>query len=179
MAQAPAAPPPPAPVEEGLRVPPGAMVQYYSDLASGLIAPEDMRIEDVTFTVQIDPQGNVVFETDPIEVLARYNLAIRGVSGWVMDPDILGPAGALVRFQLQEAGRNFTVFKRPVNMQSLLSRDGGGDIVRWDGVYICVPGTTLEALWTVDTNRWPALVGAAREFGIQLLGDYVACAPGP
>ena len=51
--------------------------------------------------------------------------------------------------------------------------------MRWDGVYICVPGTTLEALWTVDTNRWAALVVAAREFGIQLLGDYVACAPGP
>jgi hypothetical protein len=50
-------------------------------------------------------------------------------------------------------------------------------VAAWDGVYITVPGTDLAVAWSVDTQRWPALVGATKEFGVQLLGDYVACAP--
>lgn len=167
------APGAPAPVH----VPPGALVQYYNDLASGLVVPEDMRLEDLQYRVQIDPAGNIVFDTPAIMLVSRYNFAFRRVTGWVMDPDLAGPAPALVNFQIHEQGRNFDVFKRPVSMQSLLSREGSGNIHEWDGVYICVPGTEVEVQWTVDTARWPALVGAAREFGIQLLGDYVACAP--
>jgi len=178
-AAAPAAPPerPAGLLPKGIA--PGALVQYYNDLASGMVVPEDMRLEDLQFRVQIDQNGNIVFNTQPILLVSRYNFAFRRVTGWVMDPDFAGPAPALVDFQIQEQGRNFDIFKRPVSMQSLLSRNGSGNIHEWDGVYIMVPGTTVEVIWTVDTVRWPALVGAARELGIQLLGDYVACAPSP
>jgi hypothetical protein len=159
----------------GVAIPPGALVQYYSDLASGVIAPEDMRIEDLEFRVQIDPLGAILFQSRPVTLISRYNFAFRRVVGWVMDPDLAGPAPALVGFQVQEGGRDFSIFKRPVSMASLLSRQGSSH--EWDGVYITVPGTDLDVAWTVDTARWPALVGAAREFGVQLLGDYVACSP--
>lgn len=172
-----AAPPQPGLLPKGIA--PGATVQYYNDLASGLLVPEDMRVEDLQFRVQIDPNGNIVFNTDPVELVSRYNFAFRRVTGWAMDPDLVGPAPPLVSFQIQEQGRDFNLFKRPVNMASLLSRNGSGNIHEWDGVYITVPGTSLAVLWTVDNARWPALVGASREFGIQLLGDYVACAPSP
>ena len=154
---------------------PGALVQYYNDLSSGVIVPEDMKIEDLKFTVKIDPSGNITAQSDPVLLISRYNFALRRVMGYVMDPHFAGSAPALVDFQVREAGRNFDVFKRPVNMGSLLN--GAAQPAEWDGVYITVPGTTLEVNWTVDNARWPALVGAAKEFGVQLLGDYVACSP--
>jgi hypothetical protein len=158
-------------------VPPGALVQYYSDLASGAIAPEDMRIEDLQFRVQIDPAGQIVFESDKVSLISRYNFALRRIVGFAMDPDLVGAAAYLVGVQVREEGRNFEIFKRPVNLQSILDGAGKSDIATWDGVYITVPGTDLSVVWSVDTTRWPALVGTSKEFGVQLLGDYVACTP--
>jgi len=57
-----------------------------------------------------------------------------------------------------------------------MSTSGAGNLAEWDGVYITVPGTQIEVAWVVDT-RWAALVGATREFGVQLMGDLVACRP--
>jgi hypothetical protein len=156
-------------------VPPGALIQYYSDLSSGLLPPEDMRVEDLQFRVRIDPAGNITFESPAVTLISRYNFAFRRVSGFIMDPDLSGAAPMLVNFQIQEQGRDFSVFKRPVSMQSLLSRSGSGNLAEWDGVYITVPGTDLAVSWTVDTARWAALVGATKEMGVQLLGDYVVC----
>ena len=158
-------------------VPPGALVQYYSDLASGAIAPEDMRIEDLQFRVQIDPAGQIAFESDKVSLISRYNFAIRRIVGFAMDPDLNGAAPYLVGVQVREEGRNFEIFKRPINLQALLDSGGKSDLVAWDGVYITVPGTDLSVVWSVDTTRWPALVGTSKEFGVQILGDYVACAP--
>ncbi len=170
----PPAPQPPQQDDE-LRVPPGALIQYYSDLSSGLLPPEDMRIEDLQFRVQIDPLGNITTETPAVTLISRYNFAFRRVSGFIMDPDLAGAAPALVNFQIREQGRDFDVFKRPVSMSSLLSRSGSGNIAEWDGVYITVPGTDIAVQWSVDTQRWPVLVGATKELGVQLLGDYVVC----
>lgn len=157
-----------------VRVPPGALLQYYSDLSSGILAPEDMRIEDLHFRVQINPLGQIVTESSKVTLISRYNFAFRRVVGFGMDPDFLGAAPALVSFQIQEQGRDFSVFKRPVSMASVLG-PGGSGISEWDGVYITVPGTDLAVNWTIDTARWPALVGATKELGVQLLGDYVVC----
>lgn len=161
--------------DDSLPVPPGALVQYYSDLASGAIAPEDMRIEDLQYRVQIDPAGNITFESDKVTLISRYNFAIRRIVGFAMDPEFAGIAAFLVTVQVREEGRNFDIFKRPVNMASLL-RDADG-VASWDGVYITVPGTDLSVNWSIDTQRWPALVGVTKEFGVQIIGDYVACTP--
>ena len=92
-----------------------------------------------------------------------------------MDPGFVGAAPFLVGLNVKEQGRDFNVFKRPVSMQSLLSGVGAGFSAEWDGVYITIPGTDLDVEWTVDSARWAALVGTTKEFGIQLLGDYVIC----
>ncbi len=164
-----------APAAPGIHVPPGSLIQYYSDLASGLLPPDNMRLEDLSFRVRIDPDGEIQFESPAVTVLSRYNFAFRRAAGWGMDPDLQGAAPALVSFQIKEQGRDFRVFKKPVPMASLQNRSGSGNTVEWDGVYICVPGTDLEVEWTVDTSRWASLVGATREMGVQLVGDYVIC----
>lgn len=163
-------------MERAQQIPPGALVQYYNDLASGVLAPEDMRIEDLQFRVQIDPAGNIVTATDAITLVSRYSFVFRRVMGFMMDPDVAGAAPSLVNFQVRENGRNFDIFKRPVSMQPLLGR-AGLNVMEWDGVYSTVPGTDISVEWTVDTQRWAALVGASKEFGVQLMGDYIACAP--
>jgi hypothetical protein len=175
MGQPPAVPQAGMPEEHGVPVPPGPLVQYYSDLAGGAIAPEDMRIEDLQFRVQINPQGQIIFESPKVSLISRYNFALRRIVGFAMDPVLVGPAAFLVGVQVREEGRNFDIFKRPISMASLLRNSEG--VAAWDGVYITIPGTDLSVLWSVDTARWPALVGAAREFGVQLMGDYVACTP--
>ncbi len=164
--------------ERGQRVPPGNLVQYYSDLASGAIVPEDMRLEDIEFRVRIDPTGQITFQTPSVMLVSRYNFALRRIQGFVMDPNIAGAAPSLVNFNVREQGRNFDLFKRPISMQSLVGLNGRDAEAEWDGVYITVPGTEMEVAWVIDTPRWAALVGATREFGVQLLGDYVACTPG-
>jgi hypothetical protein len=164
------------PVQQGQPVPPGAVVQYFSDLASGVIVPEDMRIECLEYRVQIDPLGNVVFQTPSRQLVSRFQFAIRRVQAFIQNPGVAGDAPSLVRFNLQEQGRNFTVFKDSVSPAPLL-QEGSSGLSQWDGVYICIPGTQLEALWTIDRARWGALVGATKEIGIQVIGDYVACTP--
>jgi hypothetical protein len=161
--------------DAGIRVPPGALLQYYSDLSSGLLPPEDMRIEDLQYRVQIDPTGQIVTQSEKVTLIARYIFAFRRMSGFILDGDLAGFGPGLVNFQVQEQGRDINVFKRPVSMQSLLSRSGSGNIAEWDGVYTTVPGTDLAVNWTVDSARWTALVGATKEMGIQILGDYVVC----
>lgn len=158
-------------------VPPGALVQYFNDLASGAIVPEDMRLEDLQFRVQIDPTGAITFQTPSIMLISRYQFALRRIMGFALDPEFVGAAAALVSFQVREQGRNFDIFKRPISMASILSTSGPGKPAEWDGVYISVPGTEIEVNWVVDTARWAALVGSTKEFGVQLMGDYTACTP--
>ena len=125
--------------KNAVQVPPGALLQYYSDLSSGAIAPEDMRIEDLQFKVTINPLGQTTFESQAVTLISRYNFAFRRLVGFAMDADLLGPAAALVSFNVKEQGRDFSVFKRPVSMAALIS--GGGILFHeWDGVYITVPG---------------------------------------
>lgn len=157
-------------------IPPGGMVQYYNDMAGGVIAPEDMRIEDLQYRVQIDPAGNILFSTPAITLVSRYMFGFRRVMGFILDPDLAGFAPGLVNFQVRENGRNFEIFKRPVSMQPMLGR-AGANVMEWDGIYITIPGTDISVEWTVDTARWAALVGTTKELGVQLLGDYAACAP--
>lgn len=166
----------PAPAPTGY-MPPGQLMLYYSDLSSGQLAPEDMRIEDLSFKVIIDPVGQVTFESQAVTLISRYNFAFRRVVGFMMNPDIAAAAPSLVSFNVREQGRDFTVFKRPVSMQSVLGVNGGQRI-EWDGVYITVPGTDLAVEWLVDTQRWAALVGTTQEMGVTLLGDYVVCRGG-
>lgn len=158
------------------RVPPGALVEYYSDLASGVLPPSNMRLEELRFDVRIDPAGNITASTDPVQVLSQYNFAFRRIVAFAQNPQLVGAAPSLVSFNVQDAGRNFPIFKNNINLQSLLATGGAGNPAVWDGVYITVPGTQVEVTWTVDP-RWAVLVGTSQEFGIQLLGDNVVCAP--
>ena len=158
------------------QIPPGEILTYFGDLASGAIRPEDVRIEALTYRALIDRNGIITFQSPKITVIARYNLAIRAVYGAVLNPELAGAAAGLVRFNLQEQGRNFNVFKQPVSLSGVTN---GGSAVpyEWDGVYICVPGTDLEATWAVDQALWATLVGAPRIVEIVVTGDYIACGP--
>jgi hypothetical protein len=164
--------------DKGRLVPPGALVEYYSDLSSGVLAPENMRIDDIHFRVQIDPAGNITFSTQPVQVISMYNFSFRRLMAYAMNPQFTGAAPALVSFNISDAGRDFSVFKTPINLQSLLANGGAGNVAEFDGIYTTVPGTQLVVSWFVDTARWPALVGSAQEFGIQIVGDLTACRPG-
>jgi hypothetical protein len=155
-------------------IPPGPLVEYYSDLASGLIPPEDMRIDTLQYRVRIDPTGAITFETPFVQLVSRYNFAFRRLQAFAMDPSFAGAAPALLGFNINEQGRNFTIFKNNMSLASVMAVGGAGNPAEWDGVYITVPGTELAVTWQVDT-RWAALVGATKEFGVQLIGDLVAC----
>lgn len=153
-------------------IPPGQILTYYGDIASGAIRPEDVRIEALTFRAIIDPTGLVISQTQKITIISRYNFALRAVYGTIVNPDISGAAPSLVRFNVREQGRSFDVFKQPVSFQACFENE-----YRWDGVYITVPGTDLEVNWTVDVPLWQDLVGESKIMEIVLLGDYIACNP--
>lgn len=164
-----------ASVRSGTKPQAGPLVSYYADLSSGLLPPENMRIEDLTYRVRIDPAGAITFQTDAIQIVSQYNFALRRIVAWNMNPAALGNAAGLVDFQVQEEGRNFQVFKRAVSMASVSAVGGAGNPAEFDGVYICIPGTQISVNWFVDTSRWGSLVGTTKEMGIQLIGDYVIC----
>lgn len=168
----------PVPNSNDEEVPPGALVQYYGDLSSGVLPPEDMRLESLQYRVQIAPDGTVNSESESVMLVARYNFAIRRVIGFCMDPSNAGAAPALVDFNIKEDGRNFTVFKTDMSMAAIANA-GSSPVAEWDGVYITVPGTQLSVTWSIDTARWSSLVGATKEFGVQIIGDLIACRPTP
>jgi hypothetical protein len=153
-------------------IPPGEILTYYGDLASGAIRPEDVRIEALTFRAVIDQNGQIQFQSPKITVVSRYNFAFRGVWGQIVNAPVAGAAAGLVRFQVREQGRSFDVFKQPVSFGAVVENP-----YHWDGVYITVPGTDLEVSWTVDTALWTNLVGQTRIVEVVLVGDYIACAP--
>ncbi len=154
---------------------PGPLLSYYNDLASGQLPPENMRIENLEFRVRIDPAGEVQSSTEAVQIISQFNFALRRIAGFAMNPAGLGNAGGLISFNVFEQGRNFSVFKKPISFGSVISTSGAGNLAEWDGVYVCVPGTQLVVTWSVDTQRWASLVGATREVGVQLIGDYVIC----
>jgi hypothetical protein len=174
-----AASPPGAPgaPRAGLRVV-GPLLGYYSDLASGYLFPEKARIENLQFRVRIDPAGAITYQTPPVQIVSNYNFVIRRIVGFAMNPGSLGNAPALIDFNLVEQGRSFSVFKRNVSFASMIGTSGAGNICEWDGAYICVPGTSFDVTWAVDTGRWGSLVGSSREVGIQIIGDLVSAAGG-
>jgi hypothetical protein len=153
----------------------GPIVAYYADLSSGILAPENMRIEDLTFRVKINPAGEITFQTDAIQIISQYNFALRRLVAWNMNPLIMGNAPGLVSFNVKEQGRNFTVFKTPVSMASVSAAGGAGNPAEFDGTYIAIPGTQLAVEWTVNAPLWASLVGTTKEMGVQLIGDYVIC----
>jgi hypothetical protein len=153
-------------------IPPGQILTYYGDLASGAIRPEDTRIEDLTFQLIVAADGTVAFQSPKITVVSRYNFAIRRVYAQIVNPLAAGAAAGLIRFNIFEQGRSFTIFKQPQSLAAAINNP-----IVHDGVYICVPGTDLEALWTIDTTLWVALVGASRVVEITVSGDYIACGP--
>ncbi len=163
------------PQQQEVPVPPGALAQYYGDIASGDLVPEDVRIEALQYRVLIAPDGTITSESEVVTLISRYNFVLRKIIGFGMDSSLVGPAAALVDFNVREEGRNFSVFKTDISMAALLG--GGGNVLEWDGVYITIPGTQLSVSWSVDTARWAALVGATKEFGVTLIGDLVACGP--
>jgi hypothetical protein len=158
------------------QIPPGEILTYYGDLASGAIRPEDIRIEAITYRAIIDRFGTITYASPKTTIVSRFNFAIRAVYGAIINPEIAGSAAGLIRFNLREQGRSFDVFKQPVSMSGVTN---GGSAVpyEWDGLYMCVPGTDLEANWSVDQGLWPVLVGAPRIVEITVLGDYIACGP--
>jgi len=160
--------------QQTVQVPPGALVQYYSDLSSGMLPPENMRVENLQYRVRIDPTGLITYQTPDIQIVSNYNLAIRRLYGSMMQPLLAGAAPALVNFNIREQGRAFNVFKVPVSMASIVNNNGP-NLAEWDGVYICVPGTQLAVDFSVDRPRWQSLVAAQKEFVIQVVGDYVIC----
>lgn len=153
------------------QIPPGPILQYYGDIASGAIKPEDVKIEALTFFAVIDAAGLVVSQTDKVTVNARMSLAIREVRSSIMLPELAGAAPDLITFNAKEQGRNFDIFKKPIDFSACM----GIRPYEWDGVYICVPGTDLEVVWTVDTALWVIFVGAPKRVKVTITGDYIAC----
>ena len=160
------------------QIPPGDLLTYFGDLASGALRPEDVRIEELTFRATIDATGRII-STDPqnstVQIVARYNFAIETVRGSIMFPELAGAAPDLIKFNLKEQGRNFDVFKTPVDFGNLVR--SGATPMEWRGTYICIPGTQFEVEWFVNTTLWPVLVGGSRQVTIVVGGSYVACAP--
>jgi hypothetical protein len=156
------------------QIPPGPILQYYGDIASGAIKPEDVKIEALTYFATIGPTGLVVSSSDKITVNSRMNFAIREIRATVMNAELAGAAPDLITFQVKEQGRNFEVFKKPIDFAAAANPKVP---YRWDGVYICVPGTDLACEWTVDSALWAIFVGVSKRVKITISGDYIACGP--
>lgn len=153
----------------------GPLLSYYADLSSGVLAPENMRIEDLTYRCRINPAGEITFQTPSIQIISQYNFALRRIVAWNMNPLIMGNAPGLVSFNPKEEGRNYDVFKNPVSMASVSAAGGAGNPAEFDGTYVAIPGTQLSVNWFVNAPLWASLVGTTKEMGVQLIGDYVIC----
>lgn len=159
------------------QIPPGELLTYVGDIASGALAPEDIRLETISFTAVIGPNGQLLSQSPDngtVQIASRYNFVIEEIHGSIENPRLAGAAASLVKFNLEEQGRNFTIFKRPVDFATLV--ESSGQPYRYRGTYICVPGTQFQILWFVDP-AWPALVGGQRRVTVSVTGTYIACEP--
>ena len=150
----------------------GPILGYYSDVASPYLIPERARIDALQFRARIDPAGTITYQSPPATIVTGYSFIVRKILGFAMNYAGLGNAPALIDFNLAEQGRGSSIFKRALSFASVVTTSGPNTI-EWDGVYVCVQGTTFDVAWAVDTGRWPALVGGVREVGIQVIGDLV------
>lgn len=153
----------------------GPIRAYYADLISGQIQPEDMRIESLPFRAEINAAGQVFTQSDPTNVISRYNFVILKVLAWIANPFFAGFAPGLMRFNLKDQGRNFDVFKLPQFLHSYVGSGGTTQPHDYYGCFITVPGSALAVDWTIDTVLWASQVGAYRMVGVDVTGDYVNC----
>lgn len=156
-------------------IPPGALLTYYADIASGAIRPEDVRFEALTFKLIVDATGTPVFTSEKVTIIARYNFALRRIYASVFNPEFAGAAPGFMNFNVLEQARNFNIFKRPVCLAAVTQ--GSTEPFAWDGVYITVPGTDLEVSWSIDSALYASLVGTTKQACVVLSGDYIACGP--
>lgn len=152
-------------------LPPGQIATYYGDIARGDLRPEDMRLETLQFSVNVNAAGQVTKRTDPKMVVSQYNFVIETIYGSVADWQTAGNAPDLISFNILEQGRNFSVFKERISLANLLQNP-----LAYRGLYITIPGTALEGDWAVSSD-WAVKVGLAKSAQIKLAGTYVACGP--
>ena len=150
----------------------GPIRAYYADLTSGQVYPESMRIESLPFRARVDATGQIQDQTQAQQVNSQFNLVIRDVIAW-MQPEPVGLAGSLARFNIMDQGRGFTVFKVNQFIASYFGASQGSH--SWDGCFVTVPGSQLEVSWTIDTINWPNQVGVNKHMGVDVVGDYVNC----
>lgn len=148
----------------------GLIIDRYNDLRNPDLGIDAVRPELPEFTVSIDAAG-VVTPSAVQPTLKNYVLSIYGMQAWVKGGTVAGDAApALVTLKINEVGRQQSVFRSSVNLAGFVEQQQA----LWFMPYRCLPGTDLEAVWTVATT-WTAEINAARVFGVRLLADYYLC----
>lgn len=148
----------------------GAILDRLHDLQNTEVDIDMMRPELPEFTVTVDAAGTVTASAAQ-PTLKGYVLSIYGMQAWVAGGTVPGDqAPALVTFNVRETGRGQDVLRRAVRVAGFME----GQETAWFMPYRCMPGTDLEATWTVDTT-WAAQINAQRVFGVRLVADYYKC----
>lgn len=150
----------------------GPILSRYTDLRDKALDIDTLRPELPEFTITVNPDGTST-ASPTLPVLNGYILTIYGVQAWVAGgwKDAgLGPS--LVSFNIQEAGRAQTVFRKFTKLEGF----SGQQDVSFYFPYKCMGGTDLEVLWSVNPE-WVVKVNQSMTLGVRLVTDYYRCPP--
>lgn len=142
----------------------GPIAEYLKDVTK--LPPELTRIEQFSFTIEVDAMGGITATTPSNRIDPEYVFALRRIKGFISDPDTNLAVSHLITFNIADQGRaRGGIFDDPINLAVLVNNNH--DMV-WDSFYGFVPGADILVNWTVATGIDSALMA-----GVSITGDLV------
>lgn len=136
------------------------------------IVPEVAKFDAITFWGTVNAPGTIVAQATQVRVNPDYDFMIKGIAGFVADPNTNPTDHAAVTFQARVAGRSGDMFTTPINMNQLVSTAGPATPIEWaDSGYLVENGK--EVIPTFAIGGLGIVAHATRVYGITLYGTLV------
>lgn len=149
-------------ISRRLEDPVGAVAAHLRSL--GQLPPTIARIDMLEFQGTIDT-STVSAQPDVLKLNPEFYSEVFGMFGYVEDPATDFKQFAKVKFNIEESGADFKMFKNDISMASLISTSGAGPTREYPrGMYRFSAGADISLKFSTT-----ATLAAAQLVGVVLL----------
>jgi hypothetical protein len=152
----------------------GPVSSYLID--AGLISPNEAQIEAIEFHVDVDTDGTILDQSESVRVQPGYTFlmsALYGAASWGATQDTDIDKLHLVSFNVLNEGRNKSVFRRPIPMNTLVCPGGPAHELEFRSIFRFFESADISVDWFVDPAYGTPAADEPKRFTALLIGDII------